>query len=480
MKETTHLFIDLRGRDLRALVTEGKRVLAASATPGPLDDERTLQDLIATLVAKAGHKPERAHLVLGNDQVSFNTYRLQEMPLADVEMIIQRSITTATGEREPIFRLTPLSPQQDKEAFLAEQVSRETVAGYRQLFEKAGVRLETISTGLQANLAAFAAHRDDILQAQAIFDISSEAITAIFLSPTELLHYETLAIQEVEREDDSSDAAERSRAIKRRLFAILNVIHGIYSQYMLANPHSAIEKVWLCGPESGIEGLEESLVEAMDVEAAAFDLLAGQLDDSRPYTPLFGLAEARGQAGFVNFIPAETRKPTRAVSRTRALAAGAVVVLLLAAVVVTSQLEIRRMEQRLKSETAELQFLQATAAAERDRAASLRFLKQLDDTTPALYAMLGEVADRLPVEVQLDGINYRQEDDSGVLELLAVTRHETPWKNERIFTALMASLDESPTLECKQDPEIAMLRVGEEKLIKIKVSCRTRTPERKP
>lgn len=481
MKDSPQIFIDQRGQQLRALVTEGGRILAATINPGPLDSQRSLQDLVAILVAKAGRKPERAHLVIADEQVEFSTYRLQEMPQADVEKIILRSIASTSGEKDPIFRLTPLAPQQDKNVYLAEQIRRGTILRLRQHFADSGLQLVSISTGLQANLAAFAVHRDEILQAHVIFDISPEAVTATFLSSTEVLHHETQPIQETEWDADSeSDTASRGRALKRRLFAILNVIHGIYSQYMLTNPLAPVEKVWLCGPESSSEGLAESLFDAMDVEVAAFDLLAGQHDESHALTPLAGLVTAQGKAGYVNFIPDEILKPVRISNRALALAAGGIVALTLIAVGVTSQLEIRRLERQIKNESAEVLALQVAAEAERDQAESLRFLKTLNDAAPQLYATLGEIANRLPAEVQLDGLNYHQENDIERLELLAVTRHETPWQNERIFTALMAALDGAQHMSCKQEPDIAMLRSGEEKLIKIKVTCQMTSPERRP
>jgi len=480
MKDSPQIFIDQRGQQLRALVTDGSRVLATTTSPGPLDSPRGLQDLVAKLVAKAGRKPESAHLVIADDQVEFSTYRLQEMPQADVKKIVLRSISAATGEKEPIFRLTPLAPQQDKDVFLAEQIPRETVLRLRQHFAESGLQLASISTGLQANLAAFTVHRDEILQAHAIFDISPEAVTATFLSSTEVLHHETQSIQETDRDSSSDDEAGRGRALKRRLFSILNVIHGIYSQYMLANPLSPVEKVWLCGPESAIEGLTESLFDAMDVEVATFDLLAGQGYESLAFTPLAGLVTAQGKAGYVNFIPDEILKPVRVGNRTLALAAGGIVALALLAIAVASQLEIGRLERQIKNESAEVLALQVAAEAERGQAESLRFLKKLNDSAPPLYAILGEIANRLPAEIQLDGLNYRQENDIEEMELLAVTRHATPWQNERIFTALMTSLDGSQHIACKQEPDIAMLRSGEEKLIKIKVTCQMTSPERRP
>lgn len=477
MKDPVQLFIDQRGGERRALLTEGGRVLARGILPGPLDSVNALNELVLVLANKSGRNPVEAHLLIAADQVKFSTFRLQEMPRADIEKIVQRSITTATGEKEPIFRLTPLVPEQEKDVFLAEQIPRETITRLTQLFSAAHLRLASISTALQATLLSFAPHRDSILQAQAIFDISSESVTATFISPTELLYQETVAIRENDRDGEVPDEADAARVIKRQLFTILNVIHGLYSQYMMANPHSPVEKVWLCGPGAEIAGLEDSLVDAMDLTVAPLDLLAGTMEESRAFTPLAGLIHGCQQNSYVNFALAEKTSAASEGHRKRNFLVAGVIGLLLVAIGMTAFLEIQRLEKRLVRERAELQSLQSMAVSEQSRSANLHFLRQLNDEAPPFYSIMKEVAERLPAEIQLDGVNLDQRDDGAMLEILAVTRHRTPWENTRIFTSLMAALDGVQLLECSQNPDIAMLSVGKEKLIKLKVNCRIMTQQ---
>ncbi|PKN13032.1 MAG: hypothetical protein CVU69_04860 [Deltaproteobacteria bacterium HGW-Deltaproteobacteria-4] len=477
MKDPVQLFIDQRGQDLRALLTESGRVLASVIVPGPLDGAGVLQELIAVLEAKVGRKPEQAHLLIADDQVKFSTFCLQRMPLADVEMIVQRSIATATGEKEPIFCLTPLDPQQDKDVFLAEQIPRETITRLIRLFAAVHLRLASVSSALQANLVSFLPHRAGILQAQVIFDINPESVTAIFISPTEILHHETATILENDRETTHSGEADSARTIKRKIFTILNVIHGLYSQYMMTHPQSPVEKVWLCGPGAETAGLVDSLVDAMDLEVAPLDLLAGEIEKSQAFTPLAGLIHAHNQKGYINFISGEIANSSRAASLTRRTLFGGLIVLLLAAVAMTAYLEIQRLEKSLATERSELQTLQAAAAIDQARVVNLHFLKEISNNSPPLYEIFREVAERLPGEIELDGINFLHGGEDATLEFLAVTRHRTPWKNERIFTSLMAALGGVQHLECSHNPDIAMLDVGDEKLIKIKISCRISSPQ---
>lgn len=471
MKDQVQLFIDQRGSELRALVSEGERVYAGVTLQGSLEQESTLQELVAKLAANSDKKPEQAHLLIATEQVNLDTYHLQMMPLNDAKLIIQRGVSSTTGEKDPIFRLTPLAPQEDKDVYLAEQIPRAMITRLLQQFKDAGIKLTSISTGLQATLAAFAPYRNDIMQAQVIFDISAESISATFLSPSEVLHLETQTFQDSGRERDTDEAEDEDRELKRQMFAILNVIHGLYSQYMNAHSLFPVEKAWLCGPGSDLAGLKESLVEAMDIEVASLDLLTGQIENSRPFTPLAGLIAAQQQQTLINFIPTEISAPVRFSSKVKAMAAGGVIVLLLFVAVLASHLETRALQQQLTREQSELQFMQASAVAGKARVNSLKFLDQLQQSAPPLYQIFGGIADNLPREVQLDGLIFKEQGGVAKLEVAAVIENKTAWENEQIFTSFIAALDASPHMSCKQDPEISIFKDQKKKLIKVKVTC---------
>lgn len=466
----TNLFIDLRGRCIRALVAKGEQLLCARTFSRTLESPEDLRELLADVAALAGRTPDHAHLIVPGDEVQISLYKLQAMPLEDAAKIVQRGIASATGLKEPNFRLTLLAPHQDKEVYLAEHVSKVTVLRYLRLFADAKVPLKSITTGLQADLAAFSGIRDEILQAQAVFDIDSDSISALFLSPTEVLHYETVAIPEMTVEGGEEEA-DGTRSLRRKLFAILNIIHGIYSQYMQANPHYPVEKVWLCGLDGGIEGLAGSLKEAMDVEVVLSDLLDGQTEGSHPFAALAGLARTQKRDAALNFIPDEILRPLRLKPRTLALAGGTLLAVLFLAVGLGFQSRIAGLERMLRSEKVELDQLKAAAAASRGLKDDLLFLKGVQEKRVPFYTIFGEIADRLPDEILLDALSFRQGEKEGILELVAVTPYETRVGKERVFTAFMEVLDTSATLHRYQEPTIAMESLGEKKLIKIKVTC---------
>jgi Tfp pilus assembly protein PilN len=466
----TNLFIDLRGRCIRTLVTKGEQILLARTFSRTLESAEDLRELLAEVAALAGRTPDHAHLIVPGDEVHVSLYKLQAMPLEDAAKIVQRGIASATGLKEPNFRLTLMAPHQDKEVYLAEHVSKVTVLRYLRLFADAKIPLKSITTGLQADLAAFSGIRDEILQAHAVFDIDSDSISALFFSPTEILHYETVAIPEM-NEEAGEDEVDGNRRLRRKLFAILNIIHGIYSQYMQANPHYPVEKVWLCGLDGGIEGLAGSLKEAMDVEVVLSDLLDGQTEGSHPFAALAGLAGSRGRGAALNFIPDEILRPLRLKPRTLALAGGALLAVLFLAVGLGFQSRIAGLEKMVRSEMVELDQLKAAAAASRGLKDDLLFLKGVQEERIPFYTIFGEIADRLPDEILLDALSFRQGETGGVLELVAVTPYNTGHGKERVFSAFMEMLDTSATLHRYQEPTIAMVSLGEKKLIKIKVAC---------
>ncbi|ALC15269.1 Tfp pilus assembly protein PilN [Desulfuromonas soudanensis] len=466
----TNLFIDLRGRCIRTLVSKGEQILCARTFSRTLESAGDLKELLAEVAALAGQNPDHAHLIVPGDEVNISLYKLQAMPLEDAAKIVQRGIASATGLKDPNFRLTPMAPHQDKEVYLAEHVSRVTVLRYLRLFADAKIPLKSITTGLQGDLAAFSGIRDEILQAHAVFDIDSDSISALFLSPTEILHYETVAIPEI-NEEGGEEEVDGNRRLRRKLFAILNIIHGIYSQYIPAHPHYPVEKVWLCGLDGGIEGLAGSLKDAMDVEVVLSDLLSGQPEGSHPYAALAGLARTQGRGAPLNFIPGEILRPLRLKPRTLALAGGALLALLFLAVGLGFQSRIADLEKMVRSEKVELDQLKSAATASRALKDDLLFLKGVQEKRIPFYTILGELADRLPDKILLDALSFRQGEAEGVLELLAVTPYNTGDGKERVFTAFMEVLDTSATLHRYQEPTLAMENLGEKKLIKIKVAC---------
>lgn len=466
----TTLFLDLSGKQPRALLAEGDRVIAAHTLAG-LSPPRpeAVGEVLAQVAGRAGVRIDRAHLIVPDRDVATSTYKLQEMPLADAEKIILRRLGAASGVEEPLFRLTALEMTHHQQSYLAEQLDRQTVTSYLKGFTEARIRLKTITTPLQATLAALAPLRQEMLQPQAVFNIDGEAVTALFLSSAEILHYSRTPIPA--SEEEAAAPGDAGRLLKRKLFGILNLLHGIYSQYMLDNPRFHMGKVWLCGAEAGIDGLPQSLADAMDIEVALLSPLPEPAENSQAFAALAGLLHDHDSPERVNFIPDDVFKPMRLQPRLAKLAAGALYATVAVILVVTSEGRVAALKSELRHAGQQLKALEASAPGTEALAKNLDVLKQLDSGRIPFHELLRDLAEHLPDEVLLDGIRYLKGADRGTLELVMVTADSPEGNKEAVFSAITGALDRSPYLAGYADPVIAMIREGETRLIQVTIVC---------
>lgn len=465
----TTLFLDLSGRNPRVLFTERNRLVAVRTIDDQDDGPGALPALLGGLANLSTRRIDRAHLIVPDREVAVSLHKLPEMPPADAVKVIRRRLETPGDNGDPLLRLTALETRQNQQTYLAEQFSRQALASYLESFGQARIRLRTITTPLQALLAALAPLRQGHAQPQALFNIDGDAVTALFFSPTEILHYSRIVIPT--EADETTISVDSGRGQKRKLFTVLNLLHGSYSQYQLDNPRSNMAKVWLCGAEAGIDGLAQSLADAMDVEVAPLNLLPAPVDNGQAFTPLAGLMRVHGDSKRSNFIPDEAARPAWLQPRRIRLAAGAAFAILAAALIVTTESRIIRLKHALQHAGQTLESLEAAAPGADALARRLDFLKHLEASRPPFYDILRELAEQLPDEVLLDRIRYRQSSSGGTLELVIVTADAPAANNEAVFSAITGTLDRSHFLFDYADPVIAAVDDGESRLIQVSVVC---------
>jgi hypothetical protein len=173
------------------------------------------------------------------------------MSMADARKIVERGLAAELGEI-PILQLTPLATEEKQQAFLAEYLRRGTAVDYQALVRAAGPRLQTLTTTLQADLAAIAPRRAGILQGQALYDIDDSGVDAFFMTSDVLLHYERVSFPLLEGTEEEGESSERAR--RRRLFAVVNTIYGCQSTFLQAHPRQALDGAWLVGSGSTLPG----------------------------------------------------------------------------------------------------------------------------------------------------------------------------------------------------------------------------------
>ncbi len=462
------LFLDLSGSGVRVLVVEGQRTVDVRTLEESGKGADGIKALLAQTFAATGQDIDRAHLILPDADVSITPRKLQKMPLADAKKVLLRQ-DSAPGAAGASLQLTEIAGPQHQLHCLVESVSKETIASYRKAFAEEGVRLDTATSSLQSLLAAFAAVQKEIEHVEVIFNLSDSSVTALFLSGTEILSYERLELPEPERE--TTDESDPIRALKRRQFAVLTPLHSLYSHFMIENPELRVDKIWLCGPCFGVEGVAESLSEATDVTVALADHVADFDEGSCAFTALAGLMQVKDDPTRVNFIPAEMLKTFKV--RPQVIMTVVSVALLFAIVilVVTMEKRVRRVQGELKKAQLELAALEVASLETKQLASSLSFLNNIEKNRAPFYKIFREIAETLPDELDLKDLLYQHDEEKNTLELIVIAEYGTIEESSDLFTDLTKVLDRSYYLSSYSDPVIKMLMSGDLKLIQISITC---------
>lgn len=461
------LFLDLSSSDIRILLTEGYRLVdvrTLEATKSFGDVKAVLQEVFAA----SGQQVEQAHLILPEAEVATTISKLQKMPLEDAAKVLLRQ-GAGTDVDSLSLQLTELDGPQHQLHCLAETVRLETIERYRKAFSAAGVRLETITSLSQSILAAFAPAQQEIQNVEVVFHISSSSITALFLANKQILSYERIVLPPLE--GDQVDQSDPLRAMKRRQFAVLNPLHSVYSQFMQENPELIVDKIWLCGPSPGIEGVAESLTDATEVVVVLADQIADFEEGSCSFTALAGLLHVKDDPQRVNFIPAEQRETVRMRPQVLMAAVALVLILLAGILLLTTERRISSLRHDLLQAQKELEALDITASASKQLASNVNFLSGLNKDVPAFFELFRELAESLPNALSLDNIRYQHDEEKNTLELVVVAEYADFVEDAELLTALTTTLDRSGYLSSYSDPVINMVTDGDLKLVQISIVC---------
>jgi len=193
------LFIDIRDRQIRAIVTESEVVrlqrtypLQAAEANGQDDQsseyarllEGELTNILSRIRTDAGVNLDQAHLILPSADVQFTTHVLPRMPQQEALKLLTRKIVVEPGDEASQINLTPMSVELNNQTWLAEYVTTNTLKAYKKEFSTARIKLKTVTTALDATLHAVAPIRESIFNAHAIFEINEYSIEAYYISAT--------------------------------------------------------------------------------------------------------------------------------------------------------------------------------------------------------------------------------------------------------------------------------------------------------
>ncbi len=468
----THLLLDLRGSIVRFLVVQGKLIRGhGEAELSSFDGSALERVMVQAQTAAGGRRPDQLQLLLPTREVGIHSFRLQQMSLADARKIVQRGITAELGE-SPILQLTPLATEERQQTFLAEFLRRGTAVDYQAKVRAAGLRLQALTTALQANLAAIASRRAGILQAQALYDIDESGVEALFLTSDVLLHYERVSFPTVEgtEEEGEGDLESRERARRRRLFAIVNTIYGCQSTFLQAHPRQALDGAWLCGSDCALPGVAEALADALGCEVAPAGLNGLPETESDRFAALLGMAGALGEGTLANLLPEDLARRVR-LPWQKIVAAGAVLAVLgLGAFGAISERRFQHLNQEVAAARKQLAGLETSLVRERSRGTAA-VLSSLTAGQIDFYPQLRILADAFPPQMTLEKVRFVATGSGGNLELAAVTpdpsdldRTRLLSRFENVCSALAGGRSNGP-------PKITLVTEGAERLLRMDLAC---------
>jgi len=477
------LFLDIRDRLVRAIVSDNGTVLlqqtytqppTGGTTVGSHNEQASdgfplgsgeLATLISTIRSDANVSLEHAHVILPTAVIKKDAHRLPRMAQQDALALLTRKIAEKSGDETPQISVIPMAIEQNHQEWLAEFVPSAAIRELKKELSGARVTLKSATSALDSTLHAIAHIRESIFNAHAIFEINPSGIEAYFVSSTSLLLHETLSLNS---DDDQPHQLDDSRAQKRRVFAILDILHRITSQFQSAHPMTPLQKVWLCGTEPNIEELSTTLQDAMDIETV---LLAN--DGNNAYVALNGFQDAYTKGHLTNLIHPDLlrRFPLR---KKTGLLVYVLTALLTAFVVVTTEYRHHKLTDKATAAKKSLAAQKTSQAASASFAKNLDLLRKLSGSQIVFYPIFRDLAMNLPEGVYLESFVFTNKDTVDSVEMTASFLQTTDLGTRKTLTRLMDSLKQSPYLKIYREPSVTSVTKNSIKTMVIKFTCEVR------
>jgi cell division protein FtsL len=481
------LFLDIRDRHIRAIASENELILFQKSYPlssttkedgydrqnQPSDGASDLlagelADTLSLIRTDSGIHLSHAHLILPTADVKFSTHVLQRMPQQDALKLLSRKTATGPEEESPQINLCPMSFEQNNQTWLVECIATEKLKEYKKELSNSNLKLKTVVTALDATLHAVASIRDSIFNAHAVFEINTHTIEAYYLSSSCLLFHETLEISE---SSDSNNESDPERKQKRRMFAILDLLYRVNTQYTNSNPINPLQKVWLCGTNASVPELVEVLQDAMDVEISL--LPAGKADNEESehqYTVLKGLLKAHYEGELFNYLHPDMlrRFPLRKKSGMLIYIA---TILLAVSIIIMTEYRHNKLHRQAVAEKKNLAAQKSSQSASITFAKNLDLLRKLSGSQVLFYPIFRELAMTLPEGVFLDSFNYSLKNNLDSIEMSATFIQSSDLGTQKTLTKLTEILDRSPYLLHHLEPSVSSGTKGHNKTMTVKFSC---------
>lgn len=429
-----------------------------------------LKEVIDKIRSDINNTIDATHLIIPVSEVVITTHQLPKMSRQDAEKMIGRKLSAESKEKFPPFSIIPSASDQKAMTWYSLYVPTATLQDYRKAFAASRLRLNSITTPVNAMIDAFRNVREAIFNSHAVFEIQRGVIEAYYISSDGILYFQSLQYNTADNVPDG-DTEDNGKAQKFKIFKIIDTIFRINSNYQSAHPQIPVQMAWVCGNESGLENIATALKEAMGLEVAIAPAMPTGLPEESGYVPLAGFAASLHNGTAVSYSTADFLKrfPLRKTSGMIIYAVTA-----LAALIAFSLTE--REYRKLNNQVNQFQKPNdpnknpAKGSASTAYSKKLETLKKLTARQFVFYNLFRELANDLPDGIFLENLEYHQKDDKGLLNITTIARLNKNIGESMLLSRLMSMLDRSPSLKNHREPSITVVSKEKERYLNITVT----------
>jgi hypothetical protein len=425
---------------------------------------------LKSISAETGTRIDTVHLVLPYEEVRVQTFKFQKMEFQDAVKVARRKIISETGDKEPVFFLTPLGTEGKLQTYLAEILQTGSVGRYLKIFSEHKIRLKTLTTSFQAGLKVFGSMPEPGAETTAVFDIDVDTIEATVYHRSQPVYYTRQPFGPFDGEADQS-ALSQDRVDKMKLYRIIDSIYKINLMYTEARPDNPIGKLWLCGSRGGTEGIREALVETMNINVAQLTPFRETGKETYPYTALAGILAGVEDKTLANFISRESQWLSGRSGRIILAVSGILYAFFLVFWIYAVESRHAKMKQELEGVAAELKAFELGNKSSLEELKQMEGLQRLEKGQKVLYGLFGYLANTIPEGVYLERISFRQQGDRNMMELEFVIRADAGIETKSVLSRIDEIISLQPLLKRSGEPAVSSGTKGTDKVVRVKVVC---------
>lgn len=476
----SNIYFDIRGNALKVLMTDGQEVKYAKIFESfSLDNTAEAQKTFQQISDESGVKLDTVHLIPPAGAVKIKIYKLQKMALDDARMIVKRKIMVEEGIEEPVFHLMSRDSGARHQEFVAAIADPEGLKKYVALLSGFGMKVKTLTTSFHANLKAFERIKSDIPQTCAIFEVGTDSIEIIVVSPSRIINYEILPVS-IGEVEESLEERDIERIQKKRLYGIIDELYKFMISYRENYADTQIEKVLLCGRVDNVEKIAGAVEEGIGIQSSLWNPFGEAVPNGAKFTALYGFSLGVSDNTAANLISAELlRRKWFRISRTAMTVLFCIYIAVVVAVFFIAETRYKNSKKMLDAEIREKKAL-ALISQGAGKSPDLReSLQRLAVKQSPLYEVFRYLGNNLPDGVSLDEIVFKQEGEDEILNMRFVSKYDVNIGKNKYFTRVVDSLTGSGRISLIKEPSFSVSGDAKTPLIHFQVTCKVIPYEKK-